>query len=179
MDSLGNLVLDSRGNPQFIFLRSYIPDSVPQVYGLWYASWDETRWNTQLVATNTAANGLGGRTGLYTFAYLALDSDDFPHIVYVTSLPRDLSGLGYLAYASKINNNWEIQTVSSTFISGNCFLAEDQNDDAHIVFVGVVPDGSQTYNSIGSYSWTAPIMYANIRSTQLSFTDSNTFFDCA
>ncbi len=167
--SLGNLVLDSHGDPQFVFLRNYIPNSVPQVYGLWYASWDGTRWNTELIATNTAASGLGGRTGFYTFAYLAMDSDDFPHIAYVTSLPNDASGWGYLAYASKINNNWEIETVNSTVISGNCYLAEDQNDDAHIAFVGVVPNGSQTYQAIGAYSWTAPLMYAEyVRPTSVS-----------
>ena len=161
MDSLGNLVLDSKGSPHFIYSRDYTDytKSEPLNITLMYASWNGAAWNTQQVVSNVSAGGVGATTGIYTMASLSLDAYDDPHIAYVTSYPEGAYHWGNLAYASWTGKTWNIQTVNSTVIAGSCYLALDSNGNPHISLVGVV-QGSQAEGLTGAYSYIAPVMYA-------------------
>jgi hypothetical protein len=161
MDSLGNLVLDSKGYPHLIYSRDYTDytKSEPLNITIMYARWNGAAWNTQQVVSNVSAGGVGATTGIYTMACLSLDAHDNPHIAYVTSYPEGAYQWGNLAYASWTGKTWGIQTVNSTVIAGSCYLALDSNGNPHISLVGVV-QGSRAEELTGAYSYIAPVMYA-------------------
>jgi hypothetical protein len=161
MDSLGNLVLDSKGYPHLIYSRDYTnyTKSEPLNITIMYASWNGAAWNTQQVVSNVSAGGVGAVTGIYTMASLMLDAHDNPHIAYASSYPEGAYNWGNLAYASWTGKTWNIQTVNSTIIAGSCYLAVDSKGNPHISLVGVV-QGSQAEGLTGAYSYIAPVMYA-------------------
>ncbi len=161
MDSLGNLALDSKGYPHFIYSQDYTNYTGYHSINItiMYASWNGATWNTQQVVSNVSEGGIGDSTGIYTMASLALDSRDNPHIVYVTSAPEDTADWGFLAYASWTGKTWNTQTVNSSIVVQSCNLAIDRNGNPHISLVGVV-QGSQAEELTGAYSWIAPVMYA-------------------
>ncbi len=158
MDSLGNIVLDSKGYPHLIYAHDY-SETYPPNNTIMYTSWDGTAWNTQMAVSNVSEGGIGTRDGFFTMGYLSLDSHDYPHIAYVTSSPEGASNWGYLAYASWTGRAWNIQTVNSTVIAQSCYLAVDSNGNPHISLIGVI-QGSEAAQLTGAYSWIVPIMYA-------------------
>jgi hypothetical protein len=176
MDSLGNIVLDSKGYPHFIYAHNY-SESYPPNNTIMYVSWNGTAWNAQQAVTNVSMGGVGARDGFFTMGYLSLDSNDSPHIAYVTSSPEvsEVYGWGFLAYASWTGRAWDIQTVNSTVIAQSCYLAVDSNGNPHISLIGVL--GSEAARLTGPYSWTAPIMYAT--ATEPTQPPSSPFSDFA
>jgi hypothetical protein len=164
MGSLGNLVLDSKGRPHFIYAHDYSESNNTIVY----VSWNGAVWNAQDVVSNVSGGGTGATMGIYTMANLALDSHDYPHIAYVNS-----PGWGSLEYASWTGTAWEFQTVNSTIVAQSCWLAVDSNGNPHVSLIGFI-EGSGAGRFTGFYTWTAPIMYATANETKPVLPPSST-----
>jgi hypothetical protein len=136
------LKLDSQNKPHI--LCTYIYPNGSQ--GLKYAILNGTRWDVQ-----TAFNGL------YTHGNMVLDSNGFPHftIAETSSKGPQYSFNLTLKYAGWDGLNWNTQTVDFN-ISGNGFLALDQNDYPHIDYYVLGPvgeSGSLMYASWTGTSW--------------------------
>jgi hypothetical protein len=126
----GNIVIDSKGNPSFIY-QTFYPDYSNTT--LVYAMWDDAAWKTRTVFFGSRLDSIG---------YLVLDAHDNPHVTYVTSGP--------LIYASWTGTKWQTQTVDSNFTDkGPCFLALDSTGSPHI-----------SYRTGNVVLVTASIMYA-------------------
>lgn len=157
VSSIGNLVLNSHGNPCFIY-------AINGQFGLGsktivYASWNGAAWRTQEVVPNASVGGVGTRDDFFTMGYLSLDSHDAPHIAYATN--SSSYSWGTLAYVSWTGKAWDTQNVNSTIDAQSCYLAVDSNGNPHISLIGVV-EGSQEAQSIGPYAFLAPVMYATV-----------------
>jgi hypothetical protein len=109
------IALDSNNNPHISYTRQ---QSLNASNGLIYASWNDTRWHSQIVATNCEAS------------CLILDSHDFPHIAYCGG-----GSNGYL-YASWNGTDWSKQVIFQTgvTISGNIWLALDSLGNPHVFY---------------------------------------------
>jgi hypothetical protein len=118
--TLGNMILDSHGNPHFIFI-SALWVSWDMVTGgnssLMYSAWNGSAWNTRGVAANIEPND--------GFGFLALDYQDQPHLDFV-------EGFGHLTYASLENGTWITQIVGELFGAGPLIM--DSNGKPHISF---------------------------------------------
>jgi hypothetical protein len=135
--SCWNMVLDSKGYPQFI---ATLPQLRTQFSKILYISWDGSTWNTQTVVLEADLDNRG---------FLALDAQDNPNIVYTT---RD----NEVIYVYWTGNDWKNQTVPTDnlvyVIDGPCYLALDSNGNPHISFRGPMP---------GQQHWAeASILYA-------------------
>ena len=157
----GNMVLDSKGYPHFIVAQNhFLNDSFTFVSNLIFVSWNGSAWNMQTVASNinlssASENYLGS---------LALDSHDYPNIVYLTSAPKPLM------YAFWTGNFWDIQTIDTNISAtepGN--LAIDANGNPHISYIGL-PLGT----SYDPYHPLAYIMYATATATTPASSPSQT-----
>ncbi|MFZ7137021.1 MAG: hypothetical protein ACOWW1_01170 [archaeon] len=88
-------------------------------YGsLGYLSWNETQWNDQLITTEKTV-----------YSSLALDSNGNPHVAYITG--------DKLKYATKNDQNWTIQTVTTDKLPDDnprFSLALDSNDTPYIMY---------------------------------------------
>ena len=160
MHSLGNIVLDSKGYPHFIYAHDYSESGHPDI-AIIYASWNGIDWNIQKAVSNVTMGGLGSRSGFFTNGYLSLDSHDIPHIAYVTDFTSLPFGWGIMNYASWTGANWNIQNVNSTVNAQSCYLTLDSNNNPHMSFHGVVQD-SEAVMLVGPYSYVSPVMYATI-----------------
>ncbi len=145
IDSFGNMVLDSKSNPHFIYLTTNNTIA--------YVSWNGTAWNSQLAVSNLSSLGVAG---ILTNAFLQLDYLDNPHIAYITG---GVFGFGALTYASWNNGIWENQTVSSSIAAGACSLAIDPEGKPSISLLGYVI-GSPAEELSGAYTNFCPVMYA-------------------
>ncbi len=135
LDGFGNLILDSKGHPNFIYKMNYGFNNNTLIY----AHWNGYSWNTQTVVSNAGLffNSVGS---------LVLDSDDFPHIAYITSSSE-------LMYTSWTGRAWNIQTVdTNSSISAPCYLTADSNGNPHISFLVLVGFGYSDNHSIIMYT---------------------------
>jgi len=114
----GNLVLDSKGNPHFVYAQN---DSD----ALLYASYNGSAWNTQTVVPNADF-------GAIVAGFLALDRHDLPQIDYY--------GDGSLMYALWTGKTWDIQTIGTAIDAGP--IVVDSNGNPHIVFTRYVGPSS-------------------------------------
>jgi len=128
--AFGNMVLDSAGHPHFIVKQYLYPEgSDTRVETIEYVSWDESAWggsawNTQTVTSNVSLTHLG---------LLALDSEDSPHIIYITWFPQQLM------YARWTGTEWETHHVDEYGLSlsqGFNFVI-DSNGNPHISYINV------------------------------------------
>ena len=158
MDSLGNIVLDSKGYPHLIYARDF-SESYPPNIAIVYASWDGAAWNSQKAVSNVTTGGVGTRGGFFTMGCLLLDSHDNPHIAYVNDFASVPFGWGNLVYASWTGKTWDAEKVNSTILAQSCYLALDSDDNPQISFMGVT-DGSEEALLTGAYTWISPVMYA-------------------
>ena len=140
--STRNLALDSNGNPHFTYAAGY-PEFKINNATLNYVSWNGTTWNDQEVASHL--------NFVQEMNYLALDSQNYPHIVYYNSTPNAYSGT--LMYARWNGNTWSTQTVdsNSSLFAGPIVL--DSNGAPHIAYCGQ-PATPSNYNAYVMYSTT-------------------------
>jgi len=130
-DNFGNMVLDSKDYPHFIYREFY---GVPSNDTLVYASWDGARWTTQTVVSNDQLTYTG---------FLALDSHDYPNISYIASYQKQLM------YARWTGKEWNSQIVGTNVTAdAQCYLAVDTDNNPHISYR--LLDG-QIYSSYHSH----------------------------
>jgi hypothetical protein len=114
----GNMVLDSNGYPDFIYLSTLDdPDNA-----LMFSRWNGSAWSTQEVTSNGSFNSIN-------FGFLALDSYNYPHI--------DFHNNDALMYAAWNGTSWNIQTVTSTNTSAPGPLVIDSVGNPHISYGGI------------------------------------------
>jgi hypothetical protein len=95
--AFGNMVLDSAGNPHFLAGQYFYPEgSDTPIRTIEYVRWDGSAWKTQTVTSNVTIHHLG---------LLALDSEDRPHIIYITKYPQQLM------YARWTGTEWKTYHV--------------------------------------------------------------------
>ena len=99
-----NLVLDSKGNPHFLYQTSY-PNN-----NLVYASWDGAAWNFQTVVKNVSLS----------VDFLMMDSNDVPHVAFAVLN-------GNFMYASLNGKAWDIQTVDINISPSSFALNSNKN----------------------------------------------------
>jgi hypothetical protein len=133
------MALDSEGYPHFICSQRQIQSTNPHLNNLLHVSWNGNSWNTQNVATNIQLGIYGPNLNFANIGYIALDSNDYPKIVYVT--PDSESGtLNHLTYSSWNGNSWNIYTVDENVEENRPgFLALDSNNNPHIVYFSNMP----------------------------------------
>jgi hypothetical protein len=126
----GNIALDSDGYPHFTYILPRIDRSSGHVQytnlntNLTYVSWNGSAWNTQTAASNIHWHGLAG--------YLALDLQDYPHIVYYNETSDGYSGV--LKYSRWTGTAWDTQIVASTSLLNMGSIALDANGTPHIIY---------------------------------------------
>jgi hypothetical protein len=124
----GNMVLDSKGYPHFVYRQDY-PISHSGNSTLFYASWNGSAWNSQTVVSNA---NLGPGT-----SFLALDSYDYPHIDYCNASGID-SDSGSLVYAGWTGSVWDMQIVGPNSLATQAGpIAMDSHGNAHIAYTGL------------------------------------------
>ena len=119
---LGNIVLDSLGNPHFTYV-------VEQTYELMYARWDGSDWVIQKLSN--VWDGFNLRC-----SRIALDSKDNPHITFV--------GLLFTVfYARWTGSEWRFQDAARPlFVKFAVPLVLDSRGNPHI---GYLDSGSSHY----------------------------------
>jgi hypothetical protein len=128
LSSYGNMVLDSKGYPHFLYRQNY-PITSSANSTLSYTSWNGSVWNSLAVVSNASLGGFGA-------GFLALDSYDYPHIDYI----NDTSPYGdrpRLVYAGWTGSEWDFQIVgpnSLAIYAGPILM--DSNGNAHILYTG-------------------------------------------
>jgi hypothetical protein len=126
----GNIALDSDGYPHFTYILPQINRAFGQTEytnlntNLTYVSWNGSGWNTQEVASNIRWQGRAG--------CLALDSNDYPHIVYYNLTSGGYSGV--LKYSRWTGTAWDTQTVESISLLNMGSIALDSNGTPHITY---------------------------------------------
>ena len=116
---LGNMVLDSRGYPRFVYKVGGV-----NVTSIMYASWNGTSWETRTVVPGVTRD---------TLSFLALDANDYPYVSYVHAQS--------LMYAGWTGAGWSTRGVPiSLSIRGPCYLAVDSNRIPHITFRASLQD---------------------------------------
>ena len=128
VSGFGNLVLDSKGQPHFVYSVDHTT--------IIYASWNGISWTYRSVSNvKWLEQGSG-------FPFLALDSLDYPHISYLTA--EAPGAAPELMYAAWTGTAWNIQTVAPG--DGPPYLAVDSNRIPHIsYYLGTGPPASIMY----------------------------------
>lgn len=112
----GNMALDSKGYPDFIYEKNYLNTLV-------YASWNGSACNTQTIASN-ANPGM-------PIGFLTLDTYNYPHIDFFNESSQSL------IYARWTGRLWDIQTVGPNSLAIEAGpIAVDSNGNAHITYSG-------------------------------------------
>jgi hypothetical protein len=135
--SLGNLVLDSRGYPRFLYILG-------DTFGsLMYASWNGSTWSTQTI-DKVLSRG----------KFIALDSNDNPHITYISknyNLSRPVT------YAVWNGATWDFQTLNHDFGAGwlldfSAPLVLDHQGTPHMAYLQVRVTGFPYYDGTVFYA---------------------------
>jgi hypothetical protein len=130
--AFGNMVLDSAGHPHFIVKQQFYPEgSDTRRFTVDYFRWDGSAWKTQTVTSNVSLTQLG---------VLALDSEDRPHIIYVTEYRQQLM------YARWTGTEWETHHVDKYWLepSHGFDFVLDSNGNPHISYIKVPEKSSYT-----------------------------------
>ncbi|MEM4734062.1 MAG: hypothetical protein QXD70_06005, partial [Candidatus Bathyarchaeia archaeon] len=157
---IGNLVVDSKGSPHFTFTRHHFVSSENKTIlsTILYASWNGTSWNMQTVVSNVYLSRIG---------FLALDSNNYPHISY---------SAGESMYASWTGTAWDIQPAD---LDGR--LVIDANGKPHIanyvetgrfishLMYATATEATQGYSSTFTFSVAVAIITAVIIGTVVTF----------
>jgi hypothetical protein len=120
----GNMAVDSKGNPHFI----YLSDDSMVSNTLVYATWDGSSWNNQTLVSYANFGFGSSPTPFATCGNLgnfAVDSNDYPYIDYVAN--------NTLTYAKWTGDSWNIQSVDSNAIAPGA-IALDSKGNPHICY---------------------------------------------
>ena len=112
--TFGNMVLDSKGYPHYIYLSN--PYELNNT--LKYASWNGSAWNTQTIVSNIRLEG---------GSYLTLDALDYPHIDYFN---------GTLMYTRWTGTTWDTQKVDDSSAGEAGAIAVDSYGNPYICYFG-------------------------------------------
>ena len=119
--SYGNFILDSKGHPHIIYLLGR-PDT--NSHTLMYSSWNGSAWNNQTIIPN-------GSIENSNFGYLAIDSNNYPHVDFVIN--------STLYYSSWNGNTWSTEALDSkVHMAGPVIF--DSSDNPHICYMGIQPN---------------------------------------
>ena len=148
LSEYGNMVLDSKGYPHFIYRQNFPINNHLSNSTLSYASWNGSDWTSQTVVSNAHLGGFG--TG-----FLALDSYDYPHIDYINDTGT-YDDWKRLVYAGWTGSEWDFQIVGPNSLAIHAGpILMDSNGNAHILYTGD-PDA----DSFQSFREKVYVMYA-------------------
>lgn len=117
-----------------------------------YAFWSGDSWKTE----NVSSNGLD--------VYLALDSNDKPHVSFVKENPNTNKKRIY--YANKTSGSWSVESVDSpTRAGGDTGIAVDSENHAHIAYHDY-GNGSIKYAYWNGDSWDIKTVEQNVGSEE-------------
>lgn len=159
ISGIGNVALDSHGQPHFILSRITNPGESPPLHDLLYYSWDGHDWDTKEAASNVSIVISGFTTNSKSIGSTVLDSNDLPHITYGKSVYDSDSGRdkNFLMYAVWTGYNWETEALELDTSPGRAgFLVLDSNGNPHITYTGPI-----SWVRVYQRS-TAPLIYATI-----------------
>lgn len=153
-DEFGNMVLDSKGYPHFLAMEGHFISTTNTTYlsTILHASWNGSAWNTQKVISTDRLGNVG---------FLALSSNDYPHVVYNT---------GEIMYARWTGTAWENYTVDSEGIVSfkpAFSIAIDPKGTPHISYLKNPPHTVSALSPIN-------LMYATANLTETPPTTSPT-----
>jgi len=133
--------LDSNGYPHISYCRE---DNKGYVK---YAYWNGADWNIY-----TIDEGLDDTYGNVLTTSIAIDSNDFPHIVY--EKPHDI-----IKYAYWNGNSWEYTTVyEGQGILGSVGIALDSNDLPHVSYCDGIGSFFLRYAHVVDSKWVNEIV---------------------
>lgn len=168
INGYGNMVLDSKGYPHFICSQAQIQSTSPYLSNLLHVSWDGKSWNVQNVATDISLGIYGPNVNYANIGSIALDSNDYPRIVYTTSPEPTSYFINQLTYASWDGNSWNIYTVDANVEENRPgFLALDSNNNPHIVYFGNMGPAMYTGNSVGNVTYATSIEVSGIAELEI------------
>jgi hypothetical protein len=122
--AFGNMVLDSAGNPHFLAKQQFYPEgSDTRRFTVEYFRWDGSTWKTQTVTSNVSLNQLG---------LLALDSEDRPHIIYISWWPEQLM---YARWTGIEWKTYHVDEYGQLAPSHGFNFALDTKDNPHISYI--------------------------------------------
>jgi PKD repeat protein len=115
-----SLALDGNDYPHISYHELFLNNSTGG--SLKYARWNGSEWNIEQVTTVTI---YGRETAL------ALDANEYPHIVF-----GELVNIGNadLKYARWTGDNWSIETIDTVGSTSKISMALDSNDTPHISY---------------------------------------------
>lgn len=128
----GALALDSAGNPCVAYIGN---DGAVK-----YATLIGSNWDIQTVDSGEGASSLS----------MALDSSDYPHLIYSFDSPNKT-----VKYATWNGSSWIIQTVLSKVSAGN--IALDKQGFPHFTY-DLASAGSLVYASWNGTTWNTQIV---------------------
>ncbi|MFH1537018.1 MAG: hypothetical protein ABID45_03460 [Patescibacteria group bacterium] len=129
------VVINSDGNP--VVLYDYNESGT---YRLKYAVKEGDSWTKEVILSTSESN-IGWR------ADMVLDADDVPHVVFFQKANWEDEDEGsfivYLKYATKVDGDWEVETISTHTDAenrpsyGTADIELDADSDPHIVYTGM------------------------------------------
>jgi len=128
-----SLAIDSEGKAHLSFYgSSYQGDPWGVNYyvnNIYYATNKSGAWVTEIIKSENFANGPAG------ISNVILDSNDNPHLIYVTDPPD-------MVHAYKDSTSWNSETINTDSEYGDYLsLALDSNDNPHLSYTRSVPCG--------------------------------------
>ena len=123
---LGNLALDSAGNPHFTYPMGHPQSTINQVT-ITHLFLNDSHWDSDIVANNIMLLGSG---------YLTIEANDTMYANYLTySYPNiDKS----LQLAKLTNGKWNTETVvNGSAIMGFSPIAKDSKGNLHVAYIDV------------------------------------------
>jgi hypothetical protein len=132
--SLGNVVVDSRGHPRFTY-------TLNDARLLMYASWNGSTWNTQTIDKVVHQGN-----------FIALDSNDNPHITYTSTNHSRSRPICYAVWNGTIWDFQPLNYVGSFLLGWPAPLVLDRQGNPHIAYLQVRTTGFPYYDGTLIYA---------------------------
>ncbi|MEE9324816.1 MAG: hypothetical protein V3U90_04615 [Dehalococcoidia bacterium] len=127
------IVVDSQGRPH---ISAVDPAQFGSSSGVEYYFFDGAQWTVESIGAGPINYEWG--------TFIALDSQDSPHITYFST------STGELFYATRTDSGWVIETVDSEGDVGRfSSLVLDGNDNPHIAYFEIEPGAPSTGTTSG------------------------------
>ncbi len=139
----GSLRLDSADNPHIAYLASDWPN---YAYAVKYATLTGSGWSIQTLESTQDNVG---------YPYLALDSNNDPHIIYEKDVySHSVQILSIVKYAvwANISNSWHFTTAFTNVTLGD--MALDSSGYPHFTYLEGLSNGALAYASLNGTIWT-------------------------